>query len=55
MPRKPDSDTFHVTPDGAVVVDTEKLLRKEHIQRWMRDIQQKTRFVPKSPDENKPK
>lgn len=41
------SDTVTVTPDGRTVVDTEKLLKKQHILDTMRAIRSKTRLVPR--------
>jgi hypothetical protein len=51
-PQEPISDTVHIRPDGAIVVDVPKLLRKEHIRRMMKDIRSKSRTVPEPESRN---
>ena len=51
--KKPVSDTLIPTPDGALVVDTEKLMKKENVRRMMQDIRSKTRVAPPKADKEK--
>lgn len=41
------------TPDGALVVDTEKLMKKENVWRMMQDIRFKTKVAPPKIDKDK--
>ena len=52
LPQEPISDTVHIRPDGAIVVDVPKLLQKDHIRRMMKDIRSKTRTVPEKERRN---
>ncbi len=53
-PPKKTSDTVIITSDGRAFIDVEKLLAKEHMQKTIRAMREKTTFVSGRPVPSKP-